>query len=122
MVNAWDYEPLTDWEGTSGERARALSEALVEEVVGEAVIGRTESPLIVRRCLRGTAAEVLEGAARDADLLVVASHTGHRMLDIVLGSTSAHCVRHATVPVVLIPAQSAPLDTAIASGHAADHG
>ena len=122
VVNAWDYEPLVDWDETSGQRARASSEALVEEVIGEAVIGRTESPLVVRRCLRGTAAEVLESASRDADLLVVASHTGHRLRDVVLGSTSAHCVRHATVPVVVIPAQDTPSTAKIASGHAADHG
>jgi hypothetical protein len=53
---------------------------------------------------------------------VVASHTGHRLRDGVPGPTSSHRVRHATVPVVLTPAQDSPMDTTIASGHAADHG
>ncbi|WNV84802.1 universal stress protein [Umezawaea sp. Da 62-37] len=122
VVNAWDYEPLTDWAETAERNARASSEALVEAAIGEAVFGRTDPPVIVRRCLRGIPAEVLESASRDADLLVVGSHTGHRLRDIVLGSTSALCVRHVTVPVVLIPARTAPLDTRIAAGHAADHG
>jgi nucleotide-binding universal stress UspA family protein len=121
VVNAWDYEPLADWAETAEQRTRALSEALVEATIGEAMVGRSDSPVLVRRCLRGGAAEVLESAARDGDLLVVASHTGHRLRDVVLGSTSAHCVLHATVPVLVMPAQGAPLDTRIGSGHAADH-
>lgn len=122
VVNAWDYEPLADWAQTAEQEARARSEAVVEEALRADAVGRLDFPVIVRKSLRGTAAEVLEEAARDTDLLVVASHTGHRLRDIVLGSTSTHCVLHSVVPVVVVPAQEAPHDNRIAASHAADRG
>src|SRR5688500_18073613 len=107
VINAWDYEPLADWAQTAEQAARAKSESVVDDAVRADAVGRHDFPEIVRRSLRGTAAEVLENAAQDADLLVVASHTGRRLRDIVLGSTSAHCVLHSATPVVVIPAQAA---------------
>lgn len=110
VVNAWDYEPLADRAETAEREARTRSEALVETALRSAAVGRQEFPEIVRHCRRGRAEEVLEGTARDAVLLVVGSHTGHRLRDVVLGSTSAHCVQHSAVPVVVIPAQDAQLN------------
>lgn len=103
VVNAWNYEPVVDWRENTAQQAEAESEALIGEAVRAASDGRAELPDIVRRSLRGYAAEVLEKASEDAALLVVASHTGHRMRQIVLGSTSMHVVRHAHTPVVVIP-------------------
>jgi nucleotide-binding universal stress UspA family protein len=110
VVNAWDYEPLADWAETGEHEARARSEALVETALRSAVVGRREFPEIVRHCLRGNADDVLEATARGAALLVVGSHAGHRLRDIVLGSTSAQCVLRSTVPVVVVPAREAPKD------------
>jgi nucleotide-binding universal stress UspA family protein len=62
-----------------------------------------EFPQIIRHCVRGPAAEALEGLSRGASMLVVATHSGSRLRQVLLGSTSAHCVRHATVPVVVLP-------------------
>jgi nucleotide-binding universal stress UspA family protein len=103
VVNAWNYEPMVDWRENTVQQAEAESEALIGEAVRAASDGRAELPEIVRRSLRGYAAEVLEKASEDAALLVVASHTGHRMRQIVLGTTSTHVVRHAHTPVVVIP-------------------
>ncbi|NUT48554.1 MAG: universal stress protein [Saccharothrix sp.] len=103
VVNAWNFEPLADWRELTAQQAEAESEALIGEAVRAASHGRTELPEIVRRSLRGYAAEVLEKASEGAALLVVASHTGHWMRQIVLGSTSMHVVRHAHAPVVVIP-------------------
>ncbi|MCP2247259.1 universal stress protein [Lentzea aerocolonigenes] len=103
VVNAWNYEPMADWRENTVQQAEAESEALIDESVRAASEGRAELPEIVRRSLRGYAAEVLEKASEGAALLVVASHTGHWMRQIVLGSTSMHVVRHAHTPVVVIP-------------------
>ena len=103
VVNAWDFEPLADWRETTVQQAQAESEALIGEAVRAVSAGRTELPEIVQRSLRGYAAEVLEKVSEGAALLVVASHTGHWMRQIVLGSTSMHVVRHAHSPVVVIP-------------------
>ncbi|HEX8864194.1 MAG TPA: universal stress protein [Lentzea sp.] len=103
VVNAWNYEPVVDWRENTAQQAQAESEALINEAVRAASEGRDELPEIVRQSLRGYAAEVLEKASESAALLVVASHTGHWMRQIVLGSTSMHVVRHSHVPVVVIP-------------------
>lgn len=103
VVHAWTFEPMVDWNETSAENQLRQSEALVDSAVKAALEGRPEQPEIERRSLRGDAAEVLEEAAKGAALLVVASHTGHRLRQIVMGSTSMHCVRHSSVPVVVIP-------------------
>lgn len=51
---------------------------------------------------RGTARTVLVEAARDADLLVVGSRGHSSVADLLLGSVSAYCARHAPVPVVVV--------------------
>jgi nucleotide-binding universal stress UspA family protein len=103
VVNAWNFEALTDWTETTAQRAQAESEAVIEKALQAAAARRPELPEIVRRSLRGDAAETLERASEGAAMLVVASHTGHRIRQIVLGSTSMHVVRHAHAPIVVIP-------------------
>ncbi|MFJ5993266.1 universal stress protein [Lentzea sp. NPDC092896] len=103
VVNAWQYEALVDWTETSAQRETAASEQLVEQALQRATRGGIEQPEIVRRSLRGDAAEVLESASEGASMLVVASHTDHRIRQAVLGSTSMHVVRHAHAPIVVIP-------------------
>ncbi|GAA3465316.1 universal stress protein [Saccharothrix longispora] len=107
VVNAYQYEPLADWTMSTEQDARARSEALIEDAVRAASVGRLELPEVVRLPVRGPAAEALEELARGAVMLVVASHSGSRLRQVVLGSTSVHCVRHATVPVVVLPAGGA---------------
>jgi len=103
VVHAWTFEPMVDWNETSAQERMRQSEALLDGAVQAALEGRPEQPEIERRSLRGDAAEVLEEASKGAALLVVASHAGHRLRQIVMGSTSMHCVRHSSVPVVVIP-------------------
>ncbi|MCP2248045.1 universal stress protein [Lentzea aerocolonigenes] len=103
VVNAWNFEALTDWAETTAQRAQAESEAVVEKALQAAGSRRQNMPEIVRKSLRGDAAETLERASEGAAMLVVASHTGHRIRQIVLGSTSMHVVRHAHAPIVVIP-------------------
>ncbi|MFD7658167.1 universal stress protein [Actinosynnema sp. NPDC059797] len=104
VVNAYAYEPLADWTMLTEQDARARSEALVEDALREAAVGRLEFPRIIRHCVRGPAAEALEQRARGAAMLVVAAHGGSRFRQVLMGSTSAHCVRHAETPVVVLPA------------------
>jgi nucleotide-binding universal stress UspA family protein len=57
--------------------------------------------------------ETLVRAAADAAMLVVGSHGSSGVLSSLLGSVSAHCVRHAPCPVVIVRA-----DTPRRHGHA----
>ncbi|MGM1063053.1 universal stress protein [Saccharothrix sp. Mg75] len=104
VVHAYAYEPLADWTMVAEQEARARSEALVEAAVRVAAEGRSEFPEVVRHCVRGPAAAALEALSLGAAMLVVAAHGGSRFRQALLGSTTAHCVRHATVPVVVLPA------------------
>ena len=52
--------------------------------------------------IRGSAVPVLLEASRDADLLVVGSHGRGAMVELLLGSVSDRCVRHAGCSVVVI--------------------
>ncbi|QQQ74207.1 universal stress protein [Saccharothrix sp. 6-C] len=120
VVNAYSYEPLADWAMTSEQDARDRSEALVDDALRAASVGRLEFPRIIRHCVRGPAAEALEAQARGASVLVVAAHSGSRLRQVLLGSTSAHCVRHATVPVVVLPPNDGQHDgTAVGAGQEA---
>lgn len=107
VVNAWNYEPLADWREVTAQQAEAESKQLIDEAVRVVSNGRAELPEIVVRSARGYAAGVLEEASKGAALVVVASHTGHRIRQVVLGSTSMHVVRHAHAPVVVIPVTDA---------------
>ncbi|GAA1331399.1 universal stress protein [Saccharothrix algeriensis] len=108
VVNAYQYEPLADWTEEVEERIRAESLEVIDGALDAVCAGRPRLPSISRLCVRGPAAEVLEASARGAVMLVVAAHGGSRLRRIVLGSTSAHCVRHATSPVVVLPAAEEP--------------
>ncbi|MFD4636129.1 universal stress protein [Lentzea sp. NPDC058436] len=103
VVHAWTFEALTGWSETTEQRVRSASETLIEKAIRNASRQRTELPEIVRRSLRGHAADVLERASEGAAMVVVASRTDHRIRQIVLGSTSMHVVRHAHAPIVVIP-------------------
>ncbi|WP_051794718.1 universal stress protein [Kibdelosporangium aridum] len=54
--------------------------------------------------LVGRAEEVLVDMSREAALLVLGSHGDSRVLtSLTLGAVTAHCIRHAACPVVVIP-------------------
>jgi len=52
--------------------------------------------------IRGSAVQVLLDAVSDADLLVVGSHGRGGMAELLLGSVSERCVRHAGCTVVVV--------------------
>ncbi len=58
---------------------------------------------IAREVIEGRPADVLAGAARGADLLVLGSHGHSRVRHTVLGSVSEDCIRKAAGPVVVVP-------------------
>lgn len=58
----------------------------------------------------GRAGPVLVAAARDAALLVVGSRGRSAVAEVLLGSVSEFCVRHATCPVVVVRHAGPPAD------------
>ena len=66
------------------------------------VLGGAPSVSVSIAVHRGRPAEVLVEASHGADLLVVGSPGHSALADLVLGSVSEHCVRHADCPVVVV--------------------
>ena len=74
----------------------------LDEVIGDA-LPNIDPQRVIARVIRGSAVRVLLDAARDAELLVVGSRGRGAMAELLLGSVSEHCVRHAVCPVVVVP-------------------
>lgn len=107
-VTAWQ------WEGPAFSEIRLASDpdtvrAGAQEDLDAAVRAvSTEHPhaTVAAEVVEGPPAAVLTHAAADADLLVLGSHGHSRLRHAVLGSVAEACMRAATCPVVVIPAQA----------------
>lgn len=84
--------------------AREMKEVLEREI--DWAEAKTEArPVLVRpMAIEGRPTTVLLRCGEDAELLVVGAHGRGRMAGMLLGSVSNFCSRHATVPVVVVPA------------------
>ncbi|HEX5116902.1 MAG TPA: universal stress protein [Pseudonocardiaceae bacterium] len=81
-----------------------------------AVLGEQDDPRLSAGVLSGGVPETLCDLSRDAQLLVVGSHGHGALFEAVLGSVARYCVRHASCPVVVIPARLAPTAESDADG------
>ena len=79
----------------------AQARVKLDEVIGDALPDMDPQRLHAS-VNRGSAVRVLLDAARDAELLVVGSRGRGAMAELLLGSVSEHCVRHAGCPVVVV--------------------
>jgi len=101
VVTAW-----LDRSRDSGDVAegRARAHQLQDEQIARCLTGLTEAPVIGRVVVNDYAGRVLVARAERAAMVVVGSggsSVGDRQL---LGSVAEYCVRHAPVPVVIVPA------------------
>ncbi|HET9256259.1 MAG TPA: universal stress protein [Pseudonocardiaceae bacterium] len=104
VVHAWDFDPVADYFTETSERAvYQESLAMVSREVKQATSGMTNPPRIIENSLQGDPVRVLPEAARGAAMLVVGRHRSGLVQEMLLGSVSAACVRHASCPVVVIP-------------------
>ncbi|SDM42815.1 universal stress protein [Allokutzneria albata] len=102
-VNVWSHEPLSDFAFTTTDAVREASEKLLDDAVAAAREKVTTAVGVQHVSVSGSPTTRLLEAAENAALLVVGSHRGGLVREVMLGSCSAACVRHATVPVVVIP-------------------
>jgi nucleotide-binding universal stress UspA family protein len=82
--------------------ARELAQRVLEQSVYEATQGAEEHADITPKVIEGNAERVLLDESQEADMLVVGSRGHGGFVEALLGSTSQHCVQHATCPVVVI--------------------
>lgn len=102
VVTAWNWSSPPGQPGTSGSRD---PEALARDLLDASIDRLDRHGIDVRATAReGVASDVLIGAARSADLLVVGTRGLTRTKEVLLGSTSHYCTHHSPVPLAVIPA------------------
>jgi nucleotide-binding universal stress UspA family protein len=82
---------------------RRAAEELVDRAITE-IAADSQGIEIERRVVEGGAAEVLVGAVKECDLLVVGSRGHGGFAGLLLGSVSQQCAHHASCPVVIVHA------------------
>jgi nucleotide-binding universal stress UspA family protein len=105
VVTAWaEPRPYDDVAAPESiEQLRAHAEDTQDETV-TAALGRIDAqPVVSRSVVQGAPGPVLLAASRDADYLVVGSAHKTAATRFLLGSVSQYCVRHATIPVMVVP-------------------
>ncbi|MEV6626410.1 universal stress protein [Amycolatopsis sp. NPDC051106] len=78
--------------------------SLEDHVAG---LGIDTAATVEARTVHGDPATELVTASADADLLVLGTHRGGAMADLVLGSVGRECVRFSRCPVVVITPEPA---------------
>ncbi|MFC0432068.1 universal stress protein [Kutzneria buriramensis] len=101
VVHAWRYDPMTDLL-PSQQIKEDSTELLAREVA--LVTGTPRTDNVSYSSVQGDAARVLHEVSEGADMLVLGSHQRNALGEVLLGSVSRECVRHATCPVVVVPA------------------
>jgi len=106
VVTAWHVPSLTYAAGVvTGDLAAELEEAATQaqEDALTAAASATDGLTVQRSVQEGDAGHVLVAESESADMLVVGSHGHGEIGELVLGSASHYCCRHARCPVVVIP-------------------
>jgi nucleotide-binding universal stress UspA family protein len=105
VVTGWVWgTPIADPQAPASMiDARDHAEAVQRKAVREVVAGRDQVPEIVESVEHGYGADVLLAAAENAEMLVVGHAVRGTLSRVILGSVSEYLVRHATVPVVVVP-------------------
>jgi nucleotide-binding universal stress UspA family protein len=88
---------------TTVEEEEQKARECQDDTLREVLEGFTERPTISQVVLQSYGGHALVEAAHDAALLVVGSGRKSLVARALLGSVSEYCVRHARVPVVVVP-------------------
>ncbi len=107
VVTAWTWDGVEDMVAARSEHeARERAAEIQDEVVARVLENVEHAPDVDRRFPRGVASTALCAESVDAELLVLASHGHGTLYDKLVGTTAQKVLRHATCPVVVIPAPS----------------
>lgn len=110
-IGAYHVEPLGDGMGTPGLYTD-LTGLLAEDAKNQLQrsLEATHPDILARsEVVRGYPGPALVRAAEGHALLVVGSRGRSALAETLLGSVTSYCVKHATVPVAVIP-ESTPVD------------
>jgi nucleotide-binding universal stress UspA family protein len=113
LVRGVTVEVVTTWlmgpaisdiaTATTFDEEHAKAREVQEAALAEVLAGFAERPVISQVVVQNYGGHALVEAAHDAALLVVGSGRKKALARALLGSVSEYCVRHAQVPVVVVP-------------------
>lgn len=105
VVTAWSWSSPYDTAGAaeSMEAARDHAQEMQDQAVDRALARMHRTPPVSRTLVHGYPTDVLLAASARAAYLVVGNGRKGALSRAILGSVSEHCVRHATVPVLVVP-------------------
>jgi len=108
VVTAWTlpaYEGAVITHEEGDQQAAAAKRTQDEALAAELAALDLPAPTVAQEVVQAHPVEALtHAAAARAAFLVVGSHGHGRLRSALLGSVSEGCVRHATCPVVVVPA------------------
>lgn len=109
VIHAWSYPyRRRDGESTAGDEIGSMMQAEADAVLSAAASRARESEpeldTITTRLVEGSAIDVLLDNAGSADLLVAGARGRGALRSVLLGSTSASLVHHASGPVAIVHA------------------
>ena len=101
----WDTPDLPPHATTHPDQERERAQRTLRDELAALPEFERDKVAIASEIVEGRAADVLSGAARDADMLVLGSHGHSRVRHTVLGSVSEECIRKANCPVLVLPVE-----------------
>jgi nucleotide-binding universal stress UspA family protein len=105
VVTAWLWVSTSDMLGHQHQMqdGKVVVQAVQDEVVEQSLARVGVSPAVTRLVVHDYAGRVLSARGKDAAMLVIGSGAQSSSTDRTLGSVAEYCLRHAPVPVVLVP-------------------
>ena len=100
-VTVWTYPAAPGWGMVGDWDPEENAREVLEEAI-EAAYGHDRPPKLTTRVVQGPAAKSLLDASEGAQMLVVGSRGHGGFAGLLLGSVSAVCAEHATVPVLVV--------------------
>jgi nucleotide-binding universal stress UspA family protein len=105
VVTAWLGSGHLDGTSDSDDltEARARVHRMQDDVLDRCLAAHSDAPRVGRVVVHDYAGRVLVARAERASMVVVGSGSPSRTNHQLLGSVAEYCVRHAPVPVVIVP-------------------
>ncbi|MEO6704213.1 MAG: universal stress protein [Jatrophihabitantaceae bacterium] len=124
-IGAWHVPAVygwgdAGWAGAAGQfNLDELTRKVLTDTVTE-VFGDRRPAGLTMRIGQGDAARVLIDASREASMLVLGNRGHGGFTDLLLGSVSAACSRHANCPVLIVHGDGLPPAAAVSAAEVRD--
>jgi nucleotide-binding universal stress UspA family protein len=109
-LRAWTFEPVYDLGAAIAATPQAAAEIQQRELDNAITRVMLDHPEveIQPQLVEQSPAVALAEASKTAAMVVLGSHGRGRLLTMLVGSVTEHCLREASCPVVVIPARTVP--------------